>query len=533
MSGGLATLFNQGHVGVTLFYVLSGFLITYNYSPNADLGRRFWFQYLSRRVGKIYPVYIFLLGLSYLLSIRLKFPPPSTLSVLLNVTLWKGFFDDFKFDGIAPSWSLTVEETFYVLAPFLFLGARKIGHFAVQVSLYVIGGLLLLLGSKVAWHGFFGNLHFVAMYTFFGRSFEFMLGMALAHALIRRPDLLTTSAKPRLTYAGLGGSILIVVWMSLLRQGSVSGILLPLGMVFNNLVLPVFVCILLGGLISERTLISRVLASPIVVFLGRSSYAFYLVHLGILTTIIGSHIANLDMRLQVCVIFVSANAISAVLFLLVEHPANTLVRRWAHGLGNWQPITLRSSDPGRLLRQMALLWTCIFAGIFTIWCARHLDFRNLTTLKGSLTGETSEVDIDLPQFARPFSAHTDFGILTSRIENLSRLKHTVGGENIAGKHFIFAHANSRLEYELPDGKWSQFEFSTGLDDIGGSDLGSVVYLVRGDGKLLFSSPVVRALECPLSHSVNVQGVRRLELLVTDAQNGVTSDEAYWIEPVLR
>ena len=533
VGGGWAGIFGQGHVGVTLFYVLSGFLITYNYSPKADLTRGFWLQYLSRRVGKIYPLYIFLLALTYLLLARMKAPSPTALSVLLNFTLWKGFFDDFKFDGIGPSWSLTVEETFYVLAPFLFLATRKVGHIAVQALLYATGGFLLLVGTSIAWYGFFGSFRFVFLYTFFGRSLEFMLGMALAHALLRRPDLLATAAKLKLTYVGLGGSILVVLWMSLLRRGSESGISLPLGMVFNNVALPISVCILLCGLVSERTLLRRMLALPLVVFLGRSSYAFYLVHFGILAMIISSNITNLSPRLQVGVIFVSTNAVSAVLFLVVEHPANTLVRRWAHRLANWRLFTMRFADPGRRLRQAAVLWTSLFTSVFAIWCARSLDWRNFTAFMSSLTGETAQVEIDLPQFARPISARTEFGLVTSRIENLSHLALTVGGENISARHFIFAHANSRLEYELPNGKWTRFEFSTGLDDVGDVDLGSVVYVVRGDGKVLFSSPVVRSMECPVPHSVNVRGVRRLELLTTDAQNGVTSDEAYWIEPILR
>ena len=112
------------------------------------------------------------------------------------------------------------------------------------------------------------------------------------------------------------------------------------------------------------------------------------------------------------------------------------------------------------------------------------------------------------------------------------LTYSVGGESIAAKPFIFAHANSKLEYDLKRGL-SQFEFSTGLDDSGGVDWGSVEYVVRGDGKELFRSAIVRALEPPQRHSVSVRGVRRLELLVTDAGDGISSDEAYWIAPVLR
>jgi len=44
--------------------------------------------------------------------------------------------------------------------------------------------------------------------------------------------------------------------------------------------------------------------------------------------------------------------------------------------------------------------------------------------------------------------------------------------------FIFAHANSLLEFDISSERASVFEFSTGLDDFGGADRGSVQYFVR-------------------------------------------------------
>ncbi len=209
VSGRLSGIIGECHVGVTLFYVLSGFLITYNYSQKADLGTGFWLKYVSRRIGKIYPLYIFLLLVTYILQILMKWSFSTKTSLLLNFTLWKGFFDEFKFDGIAPSWSLSVEETFYFLAPFLFLAIRRVGFVVVQVLLYAIGGLLLLLGTGISFYGFFGNFRFVTLYTFFGRSFEFMLGMALAHTLLKYPNFLAMQGRVKLTHLVRGdGNVL-------------------------------------------------------------------------------------------------------------------------------------------------------------------------------------------------------------------------------------------------------------------------------------------------------------------------------------
>ena len=504
VSGPLWRFLGEGHVGVTLFYVLSGFLITYNYSQKVDLGRGFWFRYVSRRVGRIYPLYFFLLALTYVVM-ALENAPPTGKQVLLNVTLWKGFFDSFKFDGISPSWSLTVEETFYFLAPFLFLAVRRIGHIGVQIALYATGGMLLLLGSNINFDGFFGNFPFVASYTFFGRSFEFVLGMALGQAVLRHPELLAASGRRVLTYLGIGGFAAVVFWMSLFRQGDAFGVAHPVGMALNNFALPVFVCILFSGLLSERTLFGRILGSAPLVFLGRASYAFYLVHYGVLAVLVGRQLRSLDARLQVGILFVAVNAISAVLFLLVEHPANALIRRWADRLADKPSRPKEIAAPGRRLRRLAVIWTFLFLVVFAVWSNATYDWMSRAVSAVSARAEGLQTQIDIPQFAHPLSLHTDFGSITSRVGQIPNLTYTVGGEPISGRPFIFAHANSILEYDISRSGWAVYEFSTGLDDLGGADAGSVIYIVRGDGKEIFRSPVVRSLQPPHWYSVNVSG----------------------------
>ncbi len=331
VAGPLYRFLGEGHVGVTLFYVLSGFLITWNYSGKAFQDRSYWFLYVSRRMARIYPLYVFLLILTWAVPLILYHAsPPTFMSAFLNVTLWKGFFDKFKFDGIGPSWSLTVEETFYLFARFLFAAVRRFGYVTVQGLLYAAGGLLLILGSHVTFYGFFGDFRFVALYTFFGRSFEFILGMALADAIRRRPELLTKSEWPvALTYLGLGGAALLVFWMSLLRHGTQFGVFHPLGMALNNLILPVLVCVLFLGLVRERTWLQRMLSTPAFLFLGRTSYAFYLVHFGVVSTQVAARLQIANPQVKVAVLFVALNIIAAVLYLLIEHPANMWIRRWA------------------------------------------------------------------------------------------------------------------------------------------------------------------------------------------------------------
>jgi hypothetical protein len=72
---------------------------------------------------------------------------------------------------------------------------------------------------------------------------------------------------------------------------------------------------------------------------------------------------------------------------------------------------------------------------------------------------------------------------------------------VAGDDFIFAHANSVIEYKLKANHWKTFSFAMGLDDIGSHDEGGAVYVVKGDRNELFRSGVVRRMTPPQAASV--------------------------------
>lgn len=93
---------------------------------------------------------------------------------------------------------------------------------------------------------------------------------------------------------------------------------------------------------------------------------------------------------------------------------------------------------------------------------------------------------------------------------------------------MYAHAPARHELDL-DGDWCRFRSSYGLQD--GHD-GSVIFVLRGDGRELFRSPLVRDHE--VRHlEVDVSGVKVLELCVEDGGDGATNDWAVWLTPELQ
>src|SRR5258708_6839089 len=99
----------NGFIGVTIFFVLSGVFFELRYADdvlNSDFN---WRLYIQRRVARIYPIYFFILAGVALMRVPIN---------ISNVTLTQGFFTRLQQTGNIATWSLTVEECFYLLLPF-------------------------------------------------------------------------------------------------------------------------------------------------------------------------------------------------------------------------------------------------------------------------------------------------------------------------------------------------------------------------------------------------------------------------------
>lgn len=171
--------FDGFHVGVTLFFVLSGFLITHRYYNEKVFNFK---SYLQKRFARIYPMYFILTSATFIVGYFTSQSYGSFATYLSNILFLKGYFDDLKFTGIPQGWTLTVEETFYFLAPLFFIFIKRSKKMLVIIPLLflLMGFFAVQLCKNHNFHGFMGNLHFMLDYTFFGRIFEFFVGIALA-----------------------------------------------------------------------------------------------------------------------------------------------------------------------------------------------------------------------------------------------------------------------------------------------------------------------------------------------------------------
>ncbi|MGI4866637.1 MAG: acyltransferase family protein [Janthinobacterium lividum] len=286
--GRVATAF---YITLSMFFVLSGFVIASRYQGSVQLTRGWWREYFWRRAARIYPIY-FILNTSAL--VRVYWPLPkgkianALLLIFLSESMLRGFSNTLKYVGLPQGWSLTPEECFYFSVPLLLvLWQRRgtLGAVGFVLATFATGVLLTLVcRDRPALHGLFGSWHHLFGFTFFGRVFEFTLGVGLARWWGGRPSGQATG-RPWLTLAGLLWMVLTVgalAWIDS-PQTAYDGNLYPSTIFLNIIVFPMGMTLLLAGLLAESSWLRTFLSTPLIHALGQRSYIFYLLHVGLLS----------------------------------------------------------------------------------------------------------------------------------------------------------------------------------------------------------------------------------------------------------
>jgi len=307
--GFFTSIFRAGYLGVTIFFVLSGYLIGLRCSQTSRLEWGWLSNYARNRFARIYPVY-FAITIPSLIIYH-----ASPLCWFTSLTLTGGFLDP-PLLAVAPGWSLTVEECFYFSAPLLFLLMRNFVR-GFLLPLCIAWGIVLVVtfARRTGPDGLDGFTYVMSTYP--GRFLEFLVG-AWAAVLQLRGRLRGRSGL--LTYGGLAVSLAIGAVLVATRGNAliyehkifahlVAKVLLPWGIIVSVL-----------GLALERTYLSRLLGHPFLVLCGRGSYVFYLIHMGIIAGVL------VKLGVRGAPQFICLNVLSIAAFLWFEEPMRKLIR---------------------------------------------------------------------------------------------------------------------------------------------------------------------------------------------------------------
>lgn len=325
----LHTVVSQFYSFIPFFFVISAFVIFHTYYTANGYTVREYYNYFINRFARIFPILVLLNTAVFFLLFR-----DGQLSItdaikqyLLNISLLKGFSSELLLTGIGPSWTNSVEEIFYLLAPITFVYIHRKFFLAKGTLLvYAAGVLITFLFIRFPFSGFFSDYLFTAYFTFFGRVFEFACGIYLAalYKGIYQNKLLEKYKNATLP----AGILLLILCYTLLfyiaRYYQVAHANETWqGVVVNNFMFPVAIFLILYSLLYCKTLFQKFLSQPFMVTLGNSTYSFYLLH----TTFVLSYIYKYVSRNPV-IAFVCMVVVSYIFYKLIEQPAARLVKKW-------------------------------------------------------------------------------------------------------------------------------------------------------------------------------------------------------------
>ncbi|MQQ08413.1 acyltransferase family protein [Epibacterium sp. SM1979] len=334
ISMGDSTLLKGGFLGVDLFFVLSGFLITqilireFNTTGKISIRQFYW-----RRAKRILPPLLAVMLVSLpaawviLLPSELERFSLSLLSALAFISNGFWFFELSEYGAqsglLQPflhTWSLAIEEQYYIVFPPLLILLLRRGSLRIALWVMVGAALVSLIASEAL-----TELHpSLSFYSPTSRAWELLAGSILAALTLMRPDGLMGGVLQRVVPA-----LSLVVFFACIIAFDLAKLAHP-GLVTLPVILAT--CGLIWFM-RPGDPVTDVLASGPMVYIGKLSYSIYLWHFpvfafGRLTTLGSPPLA--DMVIWVLLTFVLA----AGSYYLVERPFrfNVAPKRFAMAL---------------------------------------------------------------------------------------------------------------------------------------------------------------------------------------------------------
>ena len=272
----------NGYVGVDLFFVISGYLITSILCKELVQGHFSIRNFYVRRVNRIFPGLLLVLLTCMLLGPVLMYPGEYGLmgksalfsalfSANIHFYLESGYWDvASKLKPLLHLWSLGVEEQFYLLWPLVLLWAYRAGRSVVVVSLAMVFGSLvvnLILTSKSQAAGF---------YLPFGRLWELASGGLIACIQWQRGVEAAAAS---------GGSVQGRGTRNVLAWSGIGLLMATQGAYMDAKAFPGFYAVVVVMAAAMLVLAGpnawfnrKVLSNPVVVYVGKLSYPLYLWH---------------------------------------------------------------------------------------------------------------------------------------------------------------------------------------------------------------------------------------------------------------
>ncbi|ELY6369769.1 acyltransferase [Cronobacter sakazakii] len=309
--------FFNGYVGVTFFYILSGFIINYSFSRHLAEGRFNNKDFIVYRLARLFPVHIVsLLCVLILFGYTKNWEATNKEALLYNTFLLQSFIPDagyyFSFNPV--SWSISCEMFFYLCFCLLVKCRTKHLFFAFSAVQAINIYFLVYPPSGV-------SLHWLFYINPIFRISDFMLGIIICRAFLAKP----VTPKIVVCSAMEIGSLLFLALTIYVATNHVDNMNVKYDLLYIPCMASVVIAFAFNG-----GIISRILANRYLILLGEASFSFYMFHWMIVSKLIEIMQPDKDNVHEVMIYIASCLMlsifVSIVSFKLIEMPANKLIR---------------------------------------------------------------------------------------------------------------------------------------------------------------------------------------------------------------
>ena len=267
-------LLSGGFIGVDIFFVISGFLITSFIAEEIKQKKFSYLKFYERRIRRIFPALFIVVFFSIIFSLIFFLPGDllefsqtliTTTYFSSNFFFWKNtgyFFTENEFKPLIHTWSLSVEEQFYILFPISLVLLTRFCKSYTNIFLFSIFFLSIFIAESESRTGSSGSFYLLPT-----RGWEFLIGIfcALNNKTIEKrfnrifDDFLSSL-----------GFLMIVFSIIFFKENFVHP-----GLITLIPTLGTFLIILFS---KENTISFKLLSNKFLVFNGLISYSLYLWH---------------------------------------------------------------------------------------------------------------------------------------------------------------------------------------------------------------------------------------------------------------
>ena len=311
-------VFSEGFLGVSFFFMLSGFILTYSYESRLKNRLVSTRSFYVARFARIYPMHFVTMIAALILGLIVG---NGDNYLLQNSLLIQSFYNnmDVFFSLNAPSWSISDEMFFYLLFPIvlLFTSFIRVLLFTLLTAIILYLNIYLNDDSKHYWLYVSPILRFA----------DFLLGIIL-YSVYKYLKTHYESLNNKGTVLEIASVSIFLIFFTFHLNLSIS---------YRYSIyywLPMFLIILafaISGSSNNKGFISKILSNRHLVWLGEISFCFYLIHLlviRVMSSIMNKIFTNFDLILLSLLCLIITLIASAIAYKFIEKPLNYRIKEY-------------------------------------------------------------------------------------------------------------------------------------------------------------------------------------------------------------